>query len=424
MVRRAGPHPSEHEKVTRGPTHRPVRVAVLDHTAQLGGAELALLRLLDALAERAPGRFAVHVILLGDGPLVGRLEEAGHSVEVIRLADDLATRDRYAAGSTPLTDIRDAVRTLPLAWRVARRLRQLEVDVVHTTSLKADLIGVPVARLARRPLVWHVHDRIATDYLPPAMVRLVRGLARRAPHHVVANSHATAATLPGVRRLTVVHPGLAADQYAPAPRLRQPAGAPLVGMVGRISPTKGQLVLVRAAALVLVNHPEARFVIVGEASFGAEDYAKEVRSEIARLGLTDRFVLTGFVRDPVVEIDRLTVCVHGATVPEPFGQVVVEAMARGVPVIASRGGGVDEILAAPAPALTVPPGDPDALAAAIVRTVADPEAALARASQAWTTVRDSYGIGSTADGVAAVWSGVAGLARGGPRHPGPGGPTR
>ena len=86
-------------------------------------------------------------------------------------------------------------------------------------------------------------------------------------------------------------------------------------------------------------------------------------------------------------------------------------MARGVPVIASRGGGVDEILAAPAPALTVPPGDPDALAAAIVRTVADPEAALARASQAWTTVRDSYGIGSTADGVAAVWSGVAGLAR-------------
>ncbi len=226
--------------MTGRPTHRPVRVAVLDHTAQLGGAELALLRLLDALAERAPGRFAVHVILLGDGPLVGRLEEAGHSVEVIRLADDLATRDRMSAGSTPLTDIRDAVRTLPLAWRVARRLRQLEVDVVHTTSLKADLIGVPVARLARRPLVWHVHDRIATDYLPPAMVRLLRGLARRAPHHVVANSRATAATLPGVRRLTVVHPGLAADQYAPAPRLQQPAGAPLVGMVGRISPTKGR----------------------------------------------------------------------------------------------------------------------------------------------------------------------------------------
>ena len=174
---------------------------------------------------------------------------------------------------------------------------------MHTTSLKADLIGVPVARLARRPLVWHVHDRIATDYLPPAMVRLLRGLARRAPHHVVANSHATAATLPGVRghrRASRAGSG----PVRPAPRLRQPAGAPLVGMVGRISPTKGQLVLVRAAALVLVNHPEARFVIVGEASFGAEDYAKEVRSEIARLGLTDRFVLTGFVRDPVVEIDR------------------------------------------------------------------------------------------------------------------------
>ena len=406
------------------PTHPPVRVAVLDHTAQLGGAELALLRLLDALAEREPGRFTVHVILLGDGPLVGRLEQAGHSVEVIRLADDLATRDRTSAGSSPLTGIRDAVRTLPLAWRVARRLRQLDVDVVHTTSLKADLIGVPAALLARRPLVWHVHDRIATDYLPTALVRLVRGLALRVPSHVVANSRATADTLPGVKPLTVVHPGLDADQYARAPRVEQPAGAVLVGMLGRISPTKGQLVLVRAAPLVLRTHPGVRFVIIGEASFGAEQYAEQVRAEVDRLGLTDRFLFTGFVRDPVVELDLLSVCVHGATVPEPFGQVVVEAMARGVPVVATRGGGVDEILDGQVLALTVPPGDADALAAAIVRTLADPETALARASRAWTVVRDSYGIGSTADGIAAVWSEVAGLAGDAPLRPDAGGSAR
>ena len=250
------------------------------------------------------------------------------------------------------------------------------------------------------------------------------GLARRVPSHVVANSRATADTLPGVKPLTVVHPGLDADQYARAPRVEQPAGAVLVGMLGRISPTKGQLVLVRAAPLVLRTHPGVRFVIIGEASFGAEQYAEQVRAEVDRLGLTDRFLFTGFVRDPVVELDLLSVCVHGATVPEPFGQVVVEAMARGVPVVATRGGGVDEILDGQVLALTVPPGDADALAAAIVRTLADPETALARASRAWTVVRDSYGIGSTADGIAAVWSEVAGLAGDAPLRPDAGGSAR
>ncbi|WP_427385623.1 glycosyltransferase [Janibacter sp. G56] len=158
----------------------------------------------------------------------------------------------------------------------------------------------------------------------------------------MANSHATAATLPGARGLVVAHPGLAPEQLAPAPRPRPER--PVVGLLGRISPTKGQLEFVQAAALVAPRHPEATFRIVGAPMFGHEAHEALVRAEIDRLGLTGRVELTGFASDPAAELDAMTVAVHASPTPEPYGQVVAEAMARGVPVVATAAGGVPEIV--------------------------------------------------------------------------------
>jgi glycosyltransferase involved in cell wall biosynthesis len=382
---------------------RPVRVAVLDHTAELGGAELALARLLDHMDGAG---FDVTAVLFADGPLRSRLEEAGQRVEVVPLEESLVGVSRDAAGS--FTGLRSAVRLVPFVVRLARRIRALDVDLIHTTSLKADLIGVPVALLARRPLVWHVHDRIAPDYLPGSMVRLVRLLARVAPRVVIANSEATAATLPGARGLTVAHPGLARDQIAE--RRTSPAPfPPVVGMVGRISPTKGQLEFVRAAAQVLTEVPNVRFRIIGEASFGHGDYESLVRSEVERLGLATRVDFPGFAPDPAAEMDRLTVCVHAATVPEPFGQVVAEAMGRCVPVVATRGGGVDEILG-PSPdevAWPVANADVGALARAIIDAVTHPDEAARRADAARASVAERFAVERTASLVTGIWTRAA-----------------
>ena len=78
---------------------------------------------------------------------------------------------------------------------LARRLRQLHPDVVHTNSLKAALYGGVAARLAGVPVVWHIRDRIATDYLPAPAVRVVRALARRLPDAIIVNSVTTRDTL-------------------------------------------------------------------------------------------------------------------------------------------------------------------------------------------------------------------------------------
>jgi glycosyltransferase involved in cell wall biosynthesis len=386
------------------PPAGPVRVVVLDHTAQLGGAELALLRTCEALD---PARVEVTVVLFADGPLAGRLRDAGVAVRVLPLDPRIAATDRAAAGRSAAGAARSAAATLPFVARLARLLRSLRPDVVHTTSLKADLIGLPAAALARTPLVWHVHDRIADDYLPAPVARVLRAVARRGPRHVVVNSRATARTLlPLPRGWTLAYPGLAPEQVAADPAARPVPAAPVIGLVGRVSPTKGQREFVEAAALLAERFPAARFRVVGAALFAEASYADELRALVAARGLADRVELTGFVADPVAAIDGLSVLVHASPVPEPFGQVVVEGMARGVPVVATSGGGVDEIATAAdgtPRCLLVPPRDVPALAAAIAQVLDRPEEAAARADRAWKDVQSEFAIATTAHTLTEVW---------------------
>lgn len=384
----------------------PLRVVILDHTAALGGAELALLRLLDQL--RTP-HFQVRTILFSDGPLVERLLESGHQVETFPLTESLATAERHDAGGSLGTAFRTGLALIPFVLRLGRRLRELSPDVIHTTSLKADLIGVPASWIARRPLVWHVHDRVSPDYLPMLMVRLIRFLARRAPRHVIVNSKATAATLPGLAHVTIAYPGFSAEQVGPAER--KAPSSPVVGILGRISPTKGQLEFVRAVARVLRTQPQARFRIIGAPLFGEEAYAARVRDEVESLGIGGQVEFTGFVDDPAAALDGLTVCVHASGQPEPFGQVIVEAMIRGVPVIATRGGGVTEIVQ-PDPETEplgwlVPPHNVIALADAVVEALNNPALAEQRAQAALLSALERFPVEKTAAVVSAVWRSVS-----------------
>ncbi|HEY0118970.1 MAG TPA: glycosyltransferase [Cellulomonas sp.] len=385
---------------------RPVRVLVLDHTAQLGGAELALVRLVAALD---PARVSVRVLLFSDGPLVGRLRQLGVPVRVLRLDERTRTTERSAVLGGPVRTARAAWRVAPFVVRLAREIRASKADVVHATSLKADLLALPAAALARRPLVWHVHDLLTAQYLGARLATVVRALAAVGPHAVVVNSAATAATVPHRAGAVVAPPGLAPEQVRE--RLPPPRGsAPVVGIVGRISPTKGQDVFLRAAALVAARRPDVRFRIVGAALFAEQGFADEVAALVGRLGLAGRVELAGFVDDPATAMDALDVVVHASPVAEPFGQVVAEAMARGVPVVATRGGGVDEIVepegVAPLGRL-VPPGDPAALADAVLATLAD-DGREATARRASAEVAARFPISRTAAVVTEVWERAGG----------------
>lgn len=387
---------------------RRLRVVALGHTGACGGAELALLRLLDDVDG---GDFEVWTVLFSEGPLIERLTDSGHSAIVLPLGEEFVKAHRRRVGRSVWAASRTAVAVVPFVFRLARGVGALKPDVIYANTLKAGLISIPVSRIVRRPLVWHIHDRISPDYLPGVMVGLIRFLARHFPHGVIVNSRATAATLPGVHELLVAYPGFAAEQVGPPPEGRMLDAPDVVGILGRISPTKGQLEFARAAAAVLGRVPTARFRIIGAPLFSEQKYADDVKAEVARLGIQDRVEFVGFADDPMAELDGLTVCVHASPTPEPFGQVIVEAMIRGVPVVATEGGGVTEIMrpqgAAEPLGWLVQPYDVDGLARAIVEALTSPDLAQRRAATAWQSAVERFPVWRTAEQVAGVWRSVA-----------------
>jgi len=112
------------------------------------------------------------------------------------LAPSVLHARKGSLGAGSLLRLRDVGRILHYIWTLARFIKEDRFALIHTNSLKADVIGGLAGRLAGIPVLWHVRDRIARDYLPPGVVRVFRMLCRWLPDHVVANSAATLGTLP------------------------------------------------------------------------------------------------------------------------------------------------------------------------------------------------------------------------------------
>jgi glycosyltransferase involved in cell wall biosynthesis len=351
-------HLALYRRVAAGLHDERRRVVYVDHVARLSGGEIALLRLLPHLSD-----VNAHVILGEDGPLVQRLHTAGISVEVLPIAE--SARDaRRGTMRTGGVSARVVIETGSYIARLTRRLRQLRPELVHTNSLKAGVYGSLAARAAGIPVVWHVHDRISRDYLPREAVTGLRLLLRRLPDAVVANSAATLATIRPPRRTGIaeVLPNVLSPPGRPpgVVRSRSRDGVTF-GIVGRIAPWKGQDLFVRAFAQSFPDGPE-RAVIIGSPLFGEEDYARDVVALAVGLGVRERVDFRGFRDDIFAELASLDVLVHASVIPEPFGQVVLEGMVAGLPVIASDQGGPAEMITSGKNGLLFASGNVTALA--------------------------------------------------------------
>lgn len=350
----------------------PVRLLVVNPSPIRGGAEA----LLEELAWHAdPARLVVTVACLSPGPFPASLEAGGArvvSIDAQRLRNPLA----YA--------------------RTVRRLARLarEHDAVLGWQVKGNYYATPAARLARRPCAWWDHgirpgrgeSRYFVDNRLPAVFRADRTIVSS---QAAARSH---------RAATVIYPGVRLDAIRSGPQARSEARAlldlgdgPLVGVVGRLQPWKGQHLLIEAAPSILDTRPDARFVVVGDALGGfSAGYPGELRALAERLGVADRVHVLGH-RDDVV---KLLPAFDVATTPsfdEPFGIVTIEAMAAGVPVVGTASGGTPEILSDGA-GLLVPPGDSLALGRAIAGLLADPGRAASIGDAGRRRARETFSI--------------------------------
>jgi glycosyltransferase involved in cell wall biosynthesis len=343
-----------------------MKVTFVDHVARFSGAEIGMVRFIAAAEE-----IDATVVLAEDGPLVDPLREAGARVEVLPMPEE--ARDLRKADVRPGASLAGAALRVPGYVRaLARRLGELQPDLVHTMSLKSGVYGTLAARLARLPVVWHLHDSLSADYLPRVAVGPIRLAARTLPSALVVPSGSTLAMVgtrfrPGLRRavipLPVPIPERACDVRDRVER---------VGIVGRLTPWKGQHLFLESFARAFPE-PGVRAVVVGSATFGEDAYARELRALAERLGIAERVEFVGFVRDVQGQFERLDLLVHASVLSEPLGTVVIEGMAAGLPVVVADGGGPAEYIEDGRDGLLYPLGDGDALASAMQRAARDGE---------------------------------------------------
>lgn len=377
------------------------QVLFLDQTGRLGGAELMLL---DIAAARAADS---EVILFQDGEFRTALENVGVKTSVIELGDEASTVDKQAG-------LKRVLRSIPGILELMLQLVQAarSFDVVYANTAKALIIGGPAARLAGRPLIFHLHDIIADGHFSVLNQQALIHCANFCAQSVIANSEATKAAFiacGGREELCVVIPNgfrIPAER-TPAPqvsalrgRLGIPAQAWTILMAGRLAHWKGQHVLLEALKAV----PAAHAVLLGDALFTDEDrqYALQLHAQADAPELAGRIHFAGFQKETMPYFDLADVVVHASVHAEPFGRVIVEGMLAGKPVIASRAGGAAEIVQHEQTGLLVHPGSASELADALKRLLNDTQFACELARQAQQTAQDTYALSAVQEKIESV----------------------
>jgi len=346
-----------------------IRVLYLVDTLNLGGTETQVVQ--TALHMRRSGHDVTVGCLSIEGPLLRNLQEA--QIPVLE----------FSKGRTLLS--------VNGFWQLARLsvfLRRKKFQVLHAYDLWANLLGIPAAWLARTP-VRIASRRYLTDldwYRP--WRRKVISLIYKLATHIVVNASVVRDLLvqrDGVadERIRILYNGVDIDRFALAHQRKRPPfdatseSAKFIAVVANFYPAKGHACLITAATHICRRFPETIFVLIGDGKERAR-----LEKQVRRAGLERNFLFLGYRQD----VSELLSCCDMSVLPsetEATSNALLEAMAAGLPVVATRVGGASEIIEDGINGLLVAPRDPAALAAAILRLLSDAAFAqpLGRAAQ-------------------------------------------
>jgi glycosyltransferase involved in cell wall biosynthesis len=364
----------------------------------VGGSHQCLLNLVENLDR---SRYRPIVVFYEPHVLVDRFRSAA---EVVVLDRDTPVRwgdGSNAVAAAPLVAARRAVNSLQLAQKVGANvafLRKRGVSLVHlNNSIANHHEWMAAARLTGTPCV--VHERGMPRY------RMADRFWGREVKLIIPMSRAIADAMVGQgvspANIRVMYDGVDPQRLRAA---RSPGEVraewnitpdqPVVGMVGNIREWKGQETVVRALSGVVRRFPSLVCLFVGSASQVDAPYMERLQSIVRANGLDANVRFTGYQRDVPSIVNAMLFTIHASIAPEPFGMVILEAMAQRKAVIASRAGGAVEMIVEGHTGFTVAPGDADQLTARMLDLLTDPartaamgEAAYDRALQHFSLER-------------------------------------
>lgn len=401
-----------------------MRVVYLNPTGQLGGAERALLDILASLKAADP-QFSPHLIMSAQGPLVARAAAMNVPTTVLPFPNSLARLGDSNVGkkiSLFLLVWRFTIAGLSIIfylWHLKRLLKRLAPEVIHTNGFKMHIFGI-WARPKQVPVLWHIHDYVS---IRPVMARLLKRCAHSCST-IITNTQSVAADVSSVCArhpsppIYPIYYGIDLNAFNPEgplldlDRLAGLSPAPTttirVALFGTMARWKGHEVFLRAISL-LPEHLLIRAFIVGDALYQTEgsQYSIAELCQIAKqYGISDKVGFTGFIDEPAAGMRACDIIVHASTQPEPFGLVVVEAMACGRAVIVSHAGGVTELVEEGNNSVGHNPGDAIELSACIQRLAQD-ETLRQRLSQAGrATARKRFDRARLAEQIIPLYQGL------------------
>jgi glycosyltransferase involved in cell wall biosynthesis len=363
-------------------------VLITLHDAEAGGAGLSILRCA-AMFDELGWRPAVWV----PGP--GRAADMAREFTDLVYVEHRPIRYSIRGLREPPGALRRLTSVPGYLRRFARVLRALDPTLVHANTLYC-LPEATVARRAKVPVVLHVHEMIGAGLKQRAIARWTHGAA----DEIVTVSEAAARPLrrnAGPARIHVVHNGVGAAPGRPAD-----AGGLVVGTVGVLSARKGTDLFLAMADIVAAARPDVRFVVLGADGSGPDAaFARHVRAWsrvlAARVNISIRES-----NDARAEMAGWSVFVLPAR-QDPFPLAVLEAMAAGLPVIATRVGGVPEQIEPGVSGLLVHPDDPRALAREVLRLVESPEERRRLGAAAADTVAERFTLARQAAELSGVY---------------------
>lgn len=335
----------------------PVPVVFVLDTMRVGGSELNAVRTAERLDRK---RFDLRVVCFnGEGPLTARYEAMGVPIVMMPL-DSLYGRRMISSG-----------------WRFSRYLRRERIRIVHAHDMYSNVFTVPWARVARAPVI--IASRRWWHSLPNAKLQLGNRMAFQMATAVLANSPQVAHSVvdrdgvPSSRVWTVTNfvddrafDVLSAEQRE-STRVAWgiPAGAVVIGCVARLVPVKDHATLIHALVQLRQTTPRAHLVLIGDGE------SRPVLEALAMTtGVRDHVTFAGELRGGENHhraFDISVLCSHS----EGFPNSLVEAMAAGVPIVATRVGGIVDAVADGENGLLVPVGDRAELADALRRLATD-----------------------------------------------------
>ena len=329
-----------------------VKVLVLGHTAELGGAEIGMV----SMGRCLPAD--VRVVLLEDGPLVHRLRAADVPVEVHHLNAALA----------PGRSVRDRTRALAQLRRtILGAVARHGADVVLLNTLRSVRLAAACGLPRRVRCVTMLRDGLRPPHISRRDAVVDQVAVNVVSRAVVANSGWTRGQLVTPRPSFVVPPFVAAD-FFDTPTVPREGDELRVLMLGRMAHWKGQLLGLRALAACRTSRRIA-VTVAGGTWFGETVHQEKIR-QFAREHPELQVDVPGHVDEVVELIDRHDVLLHTSLLPEPFGQVVVQGLARGRVVVAADSGGPGEVITSGHDGLLYRTGDQDDLTRTLERVAA------------------------------------------------------